>query len=79
MDRKLQEDLDLKLQELDPSYMSHAFTHGAIWMSQRTYSEDEVRDLVLRTVSTFSAFHDEGFKKQIAEEFFEINKKFLAQ
>lgn len=79
MDNKLREALDSFIEGLEVKEYGTAIMSGAVWMSQRTYSEDEVKDLVLKTVSTFSALFSEEEKKKLAEEFFEINKKFIAQ
>lgn len=79
MNSKLKEALELEAEKLEPSAFATAFRAGAVWMSQRTYSEDEVKDLVITTVSTFSALFSKEEKQRLAEEFFEINKKFLAQ
>lgn len=79
MEAKIKVALEFEVSKLEPSDIALGFRTGATWMSQRTYSEDEVKDLVIKTVSTFSPFFEENFKKQVAEEFFEINKKFLAQ
>lgn len=79
MEVKIKVALELEAQKLEPSDMATAFRIGANWMNQRSYTENEVKDLVIKTVSTFSPFFEESFKKKIAEEFFEINKKFLAQ
>ena len=79
MDKGLKESLDLVMESMDLKDFASTFKTGAVWMSQRTYSEDEVRELVLKTVNTFSSFSSEEFNKKVAEEFFEINKKYLAQ
>ncbi len=81
MDKKLKESLNLEIERLGfkNEDFAPAIMVGAFWVSQRTYSEDEVKELVLKTIITFSSFSNDEMNKKLAEEFFEINKKYLAQ
>ena len=52
-----------------------SFMAGAQWQARRSYSEEEVKALIIRAVDEFSAFHSNTLKMQCAEEFFDKNKK----
>ncbi len=51
------------------------FIRGAQWQAERSYTEEEVKALIIRAVDEFSAFHSNTLKMQCAEEFFDKNKK----
>lgn len=52
-----------------------AFINGAKWQAKRSYSEEEVENIVTKTVDTFCTIFDDNVKKRIAKEWFEQFKK----
>lgn len=50
---------------------SLGITTGAKWQQERMYSEEEVNQIVLKTVDKYSPIHSQELKMQIANEWFE--------
>ena len=47
------------------------FIEGAKYVAERMYSEEEVNQIVLKTVDKYSPIHSQELKMQIANEWFE--------
>jgi len=51
------------------------FKEGAKWKSERSYSKEEVEDIVNKTVNIFCSYFSEDLKQKVATEWFEQFKK----
>lgn len=52
-----------------------AFIKGAKWQKERSYSEEELKDIVNKTVGNFCTLFSEDLKQKVAKEWFNQFKK----
>jgi hypothetical protein len=61
-----------QVMDIDISEMLQlAFINGAKWQQERSYSEEEVKSIVNKTVDKFCTFFSEDLKQKVAKEWFE--------
>ena len=53
----------------------NSFIEGAKWQHERSYSEEEVKDMVSKTVEEFCVHLKDSFRKAVTVEWFEQIKK----
>lgn len=52
-----------------------AFIRGVEWQQERSYNEEEVENIVNKTVDKFCTFFSDDLKQKVAKEWFETIKK----
>jgi hypothetical protein len=63
------------LKKLDGEFLRHAFKEGAKWQAERSYSEEEVNNLLYRFLEHIGEKQKRTILNVVPNEWFEQNKK----